>query len=189
MGTSQGSDKLIEVEVKSKVKEFESIKKRLKELKIDKISEEIQEDIYLERYDIEFAKNDKAFRIRKITKKNGNSTVITYKGPKIDEISKTREEIEIAVEDGDKILKIFERLGFYKGGFVKKTREIYKFDEFIISLDDVEGLDPYIEIEVDLEDDLNYQESIAQIYEIFNKLNISSGFERTSYLELLQLKK
>lgn len=179
---------MIEVEIKSKLNDFNSVKERLKELNIIKISEEVQEDIYLDRKDIKFAKNDKALRIRKIIKENSENIVITYKGPKINKISKTREEIESTVVDGENILKIFEKLGFYKGGFVKKIREIYKFKEYIISLDNVEGLDPYIEIEVDLEDDADYQDSIDKIYAIFNELNIINGFERTSYLELLQLK-
>jgi adenylate cyclase class 2 len=180
--------KLIEVEIKSKLNDFNVVKERLKELNIIKVGEEVQEDTYLERNDIKFAKNDKALRIRKIIKENNETIVITYKGPKINKISKTREEIESTVVDGENILKIFEKLGFYRGGFVKKIREIYKFKEYIISLDNVEGLNPYIEIEVDLEDDTNYQDSIDKIYAIFNELNIRNEFERTSYLELLQLK-
>ncbi|MDR2624151.1 MAG: class IV adenylate cyclase [Methanobrevibacter sp.] len=176
------------MEIKAKIGDFDKVKKKLKELKIVKMGEEVQKDIYLERYDIGFAQNDKAFRIRNIIKENEEMTIITYKGPKIDDISKTREEIELCVEDGDKILKIFEKLGFYKGGFVQKTREIYNLDEYIISLDDVEGLDPYIEIEVDLEDDSDYQDSIDKIHGIFSKLDITGGFETNSYLELLQLK-
>ncbi|MDR2830969.1 MAG: class IV adenylate cyclase [Methanobrevibacter sp.] len=179
---------MIEVEIKAKISDFNDVKGKLKEFKISKVSEEIQEDIYLERDDIGFAKNDKAFRIRKIIKEDNKTIVITYKGPKVDEVSKTREEIELCVEDEDKILKIFERLGFYKGGFVKKRREIYNLDEYVISLDNVEGLDPYIEIEVDLEDGSDYQDHINKIYGIFTKLNINDGFETNSYLELLMSK-
>jgi adenylate cyclase class 2 len=179
---------LIEVEVKAKVKDFTEVKKRLEKLNGTKVGDEIQEDIYFERDDIGFVKNDKAFRIRKIIKKNIETNVITYKGSKIDTHSKTREEIEVGVEDGDKILKIFEKLGFYKGGFVKKTREIYELDDCIVSLDDVEGLEPYIEIEIGLEDETEYQFSIDKIYELFSSLNIVNDFERTSYLELLQRK-
>ena len=36
---------------------------------------------------------------------------MTYKGPKIDKISKTREEIEVKIEDGHKMEKILEKLG------------------------------------------------------------------------------
>jgi adenylate cyclase class 2 len=179
---------MIEVEVKAKVNNFTEIKRRLEKLNGSKISNEIQEDIYFERDDIGFAKNDKAFRVRKIIKENIETNFITYKGSKLDTTSKTREEIEVGVEDGNKILKIFEKLGFYKGGFVKKSREIYELEGSIVSLDNVEGLEPYIEIEICLEDETDYQSSINKIYELFNKLNITDGFERTSYLELLQNK-
>jgi len=180
---------LIEVEVKASIKDFQEMKEKLKEINAIKVSKEIQEDIYFEREDIGFARNDMALRIREIKENQRTNTVITYKGPKIDNKTKTREEIELKVEDKDKLKRILERLRFVESGLVKKTREIFKFDDMIISLDDVEGLSPYMEIEIDLKDDSDYQPSIDKIYSLFEKLGVTDGFERTSYLELLENKK
>jgi adenylate cyclase class 2 len=179
---------MIEVEVKAKITDFEEIKQKLKEIGAIKFNEEFQEDTYFERNDIQFAKNDKALRIRKIIKNNLQNSYLTYKGSKLDKSTKTREEIELKIENGNKMLLVLERLNFYKGGFVKKHRQNFKLNEYIISLDDVEGLDPYMEIEIAMEDGEDYHKGIDKIYEIFKELAIESGFERRSYLELIQLK-
>ena len=155
---------MIEVEVKAKIENFEDMKKKLENLGAIKSKKEFQEDIYFNSPIVDFAKSDEALRIR-TTKENNNTNIfITYKGPKIDSESKTREEIEI----------------------VKKNRQYYKYKKFEISLDDVEGLSPYMEIEIALEDGTDYSIAQEKIFELFAKLGITDGFERTSYLELLE---
>ena len=53
-------------------------------------------------------------------------------------------------------------------------------------VDDVEGLEPYMEIEIALEDNSDYDDAQKSIFKLFEKLGITDGFERTSYLELLE---
>ena len=55
-----------------------------------------------------------------------------------------------------------------------------------ISLDDVEGLPPYMEIEIALDNGQEYDEAQSEIFRLFEKLGITDGFERTSYMELLE---
>ena len=43
-----------------------------------------------------------------------------------------------------------------------------------------------MEIEIALEDGTDYSIAQEKIFELFAKLGITDGFERTSYLELLQ---
>ena len=43
-----------------------------------------------------------------------------------------------------------------------------------------------MEIEIALSDDEDYSEAQNSIFELFEKLGITDGFERTSYLELLE---
>lgn len=179
---------MIEVEVKAKIDDINKIKSKLNSLQIHKEKEEYQEDIYFKSPIVDFSKTDEALRIRKIIINNNEKVFVTYKGPKIDEFSKTREEIEMIVENEEKSRKIFERIGFNPVRIVKKQREFYKYENFEISLDFVEGLDPYMEIESILADKIPYKEIQGKIFEIFKKLGIESGFERTSYLELLEKK-
>lgn len=180
---------MIEVEVKAKIKDFNSVKKMLNEINADKSHVEHQEDSYFNSPIKDFAKTDEALRIRKVNVNNKSKIFITYKGPKIDAQSKTREEIEVGIEDSNKVAKIFEHLGFKKVAKVVKNRTIYNLNEYIISLDEVEGLGPYMEIETDLEDGSEFKEELNKIFSILKKLGIEDGFERTSYLELLEDKK
>ncbi|MBE6510462.1 MAG: class IV adenylate cyclase [Methanobrevibacter millerae] len=177
---------MIEVEVKAKIDNFEDMEKKLENLGAIKSKKEFQEDIYFNSPIVDFAKTDEALRIRTTKENEDNNIFITYKGPKIDSKSKTREEIEITIEDSAKCSKIFEHLGFVKVRAVRKDRQYYTYKNFEISLDDIEGLDPYMEIEIALDDETDYSEAQNRIFELFSKLGIEDGFERTSYLELLE---
>ena len=177
---------MIEVEVKAKIENFEDMEKKLKNLGAIKSKKEFQEDIYFNSPIADFAKTDEALRIR-TTKENEKTNIfITYKGPKIDSKSKTRKEVEIKIEDSEKCSDIFQSLGFTKVRAVRKNRQYYTYENFEISLDDVEGLEPYMEIEISLEDGSDYAEAQEKIFGLFSRLGIEDGFERTSYLELLE---
>lgn len=177
---------MIEVEVKAKIDSFEDMEKRLDELGAVKTKKEFQKDIYFNSPVVDFAKTDEALRIRTTKKDNTENIFITYKGPKIDKKSKTRKEIEMGIEDSEKCGEIFEAIGFKRVRNVKKNRQYYSYENFEISLDDVEGLNPYMEIEIALEDGSDYNAAQESIFEMFSKLGITDGFERTSYLELLE---
>ena len=179
---------MIEVEVKAKINSFDEMKERLNNLNAEKIKNEYQEDIYFNSPVCDFSETDEALRIRKTKSENYQRLFITYKGPKIDSKSKTREEVEMEIEDEIKCKKIFENLGFKEVRTVIKNRDYYKIDNFEISLDDIKGLDPYMEIEITLEDNSDYSKAQESIFEMFKKLEITDGFERTSYLELLENK-
>ncbi|WP_407413780.1 class IV adenylate cyclase [Methanobrevibacter sp.] len=177
---------MIEVEVKAKIENFDDMKKKLENLGAIKSKKEFQEDIYFNSPIVDFANTDEALRIRTTEENEKTNIFITYKGPKIDSKSKTRKEIEIAIEDSEKCSDIFQNLGFTKVRAVRKNRQYYTYENFEISLDDVEGLEPYMEIEIALEDGNDYSEAQEKIFELFSKLGIEDEFERTSYLELLE---
>lgn len=172
--------------MKAKIDNFEDIEKKLDELGAEKSKKEFQEDIYFNSPVVDFAKTDEALRIRTTKEGNNENIFITYKGPKIDANSKTRKEIEMRIDDAEKCSGIFEAIGFNKVRTVRKNRQYYTYENFEISLDDIEGLEPYMEIEVGLEDGADYSEAQKSIFELFEKLGITDGFERTSYLELLE---
>ena len=177
---------MIEVEVKAKIESFSEMEEKLDKIGAIKTKKEFQEDIYFNSPVVDFAQTDEALRIR-TTKENDKTNIfITYKGPKIDKESKTRREIEIGIEDSQKCSDIFEEIGFKKVRTVRKNRQYYTFENFEISLDDIEGLDPYMEIEIALSDGEDYSQAQNSIFDLFEKLGVTDGFERTSYLELLE---
>ena len=177
---------MIEVEVKAKIRSFDEMRKRLDEINAVKVKTEHQEDRYFNSPVRDFAQTDEALRIRETKSDDKHNLFITYKGPKIDAKSKTRKEVEMEIEDADKASKIFENLGFKEVRTVVKDREYYQYENYEISLDNVHGLEPYMEIEISLEDNSDYSKAQESIFGLFEKLGITDGFERTSYLELLE---
>ena len=173
---------MIEVEVKARIDSFEEMEKRLKDLGAVKTKDEFQEDIYFASPIVDFAETDEALRIRT----TNNDTFITYKGPKLNEKAKTRKEVEMTIESAAKASDIFTEIGFTPARTVRKSRQYYRYENLEISLDDVEGLPPYMEIEIALSDSEDYTEAQNRIFKLFEKLDITDGFERTSYMELLE---
>lgn len=173
---------MIEVEVKAKINSFKQMEEKLNDIGAVKSKTEFQEDIYFQSPIVDFAKTDEALRIRT----TNNNTFITYKGPKLNSEAKTRKEVEMTIENAEKAKDIFEEIGFKEARTVRKHRQYYTYENFEISLDDVEGLEPYMEIEIALDDSEDYTEAQNKIFELFEKLGVTDGFERTSYMELLE---
>lgn len=177
---------MIEVEVKAHVNNFEAVKKKLNEIGAKKIKFEHQKDTYFNNPDYrDFEKTDEALRIRITTIKEKEEIILTYKGAKMDTVSKTRKEIEAKVKDSKNMGLILENLGFKPVETIEKDRTTYSFNEFIISLDEVYKVGNFVEIEKEASEEEDFKESLDKIFEIYKKLGIEDGFERRSYLELL----
>ena len=173
---------MIEVEVKARINSFKEMEERLENLGAVKTKTEFQEDIYFASPIVDFAETDEALRVRS----TNNGIFITYKGPKLNDKAKTRKEVEMSIESAEKAKDIFTEIGFRPVRTVRKDRKYYQYENFEISLDDVKGLPPYMEIEIALEDGEDYSLAQERIFELFERLNITDGFERTSYMELLE---
>ena len=173
---------MIEVEVKARINSFKEMEEKLENLGAAKTKTEFQEDIYFASPIVDFAETDEALRVRS----TNNGIFITYKGPKLNDKAKTRKEVEMSIESAEKAKDIFTEIGFRPVRTVRKDRKYYQYENFEISLDDVKGLPPYMEIEIALEDGEDYSLAQERIFELFERLNITDGFERTSYMELLE---
>ena len=152
----------------------------------------IQIDTYFQSPINDFQQTDEALRIRQIHTKEKTQTVeVTYKGPKLGNDMKVREELTISTEKYSDTLKIFERLGFRSVAEIKKKRVNWKKDSIVISLDEVIGLGTFIEAEMivsKIPNDISRSkgEIIDFIKKVFPKW--SGKEERCSYLELLTRK-
>lgn len=179
---------MIEVEVKAHVTEFKEIKDKLSLIGALQIKTEHQEDVYFNAPHRDFAKTDEALRIRKIPHVDREKIILTYKGAKLDAQSKTRKEIEVTVDNEENTALILENLGFKPVRTIKKDRIIFKMNGFIITLDKVYEVGNFVEIEKELQEGEDFQDSLDAIFKIYQKLGITEGFERRSYLELLEQK-
>ncbi|MGB9937210.1 MAG: class IV adenylate cyclase [Methanobacterium sp.] len=182
---------MIEVEVKAHVDNFDDIKLKLDEIGAKETKSEHQIDTYFNNPSYrDFEKTDEALRIRNTTINRNESVVfITYKGAKMDEKSKTRKELEMKIEDPNLMSSILESLGFKPAADVEKERTTYLFNDFIISLDNVLKVGKFVEIEKDMKEGEDFDNTLDEIFKIYKKLGINDGFERKSYLELMGIYK
>ncbi len=172
---------MIEVEIKVKIDDKDKVVEQLKKLGFKFIKKKFQEDIYFNGIDRDFKETDEALRIRD---EDGNFFV-TYKGKKIDKISKTREEIEVKIEDKEKMRQIFKKLGFKEVPPIRKIREIYRKGDMEASIDEVEGLGLFLELEKVISNINDKDEVLEEMMDILKALNISKdNIIRKSYLEL-----
>lgn len=145
--------------------------------KMAKFLEEVrEEDYYFNHPCRDFKKTDEALRVRKSKK-----VYLTYKGARVDKETKTRKEIEVEVSDFDKILQILEELGFKFVAKVSKVRRIYVLDDLKITVDSVDGLGEFVEIELESEE---LERAKERIFSVAKMLGLSKAI-RESYLELL----
>ncbi|OKY79144.1 MAG: Adenylate cyclase CyaB, class 2 (thermophilic) [Candidatus Methanohalarchaeum thermophilum] len=170
---------MIEVEVKAKLsnKTERKVKNKFnfkKEIK--------QTDYYFNHPNRDFKKTDEALRIRK----TNTDTYLTYKGSKLDEKSKSREEYEIKVSDFEETKKILTKLSFRKPKEVKKTRQVYEKDSTKIYIDNVKGLGKFIEVEK-IANETEYKNKLHKCIKLIKDLGIDeNNLEKRSYLELLE---
>ncbi len=160
---------------------------RLKVLGARQLEEVVQRDQYFNHPSRDFAQTDEALRIRRI----GDACRLTYKGPKIDTETKTRQEIELPIcsdpADGEKFADVLVALGFRPVAEVKKSRRTLHLQwqgrEVEVALDTVIGLGDFLEIELQA-DDASLAEAKACLHSLATELGLGQP-ERRSYLEML----
>ena len=192
---------MIEVEIKVKISDPNQVRKRFEENKgVYKISLH-HEDIY---YNMpkglrDFKQTDEALRLRKsieFNKVNSKKTqkinyYITYKGKKLDKTTKTREEIEVKINEIDDMKNLLKLLGFREVFTVVKERELY---EFLLKDEKIEALIDYlpvlkqhfVEVELMTESYEDIKKSRKILFQFLEKFEIKKKESiRKSYLELI----
>lgn len=117
-----------------------------------------QVDTYYDHPSRDFADTDEALRVRRSVRDGETSVLVTYKGPLVDDSSKTREEHETAVADGDEIRAVLDGVGFAPAARVEKDREVWTADGYTVALDAVDGLGEFVEIEREREREYDERE-------------------------------
>jgi len=174
------------------------VRERLRALEATPERAVVQADTYYDAPDRSFADTDEALRIRRESQgsfpgqdgapdgdEGGHATRITYKGPLVDDETKTREEHETAVEDGETMDAILRSLGYDPAATVHKEREVYGLEGFEVTLDVVEGLDEFVEVDAEVpEAELDRTRDRAR--ELLAELGLDPGDGiRTSYLGMV----
>ncbi|MDH5811265.1 MAG: class IV adenylate cyclase [Candidatus Verstraetearchaeota archaeon] len=171
-----------EVEVKAEVEE--DLSEKITEAGGRYLREVFQEDFYFRHPCRDLAERDEALRLRR----EGEKYTLTFKGRRVGTGTKMREEIEVGVSDLEGAVALLERLGFEKAFVIRKRRREFLMEGVLVSMDDVEGLGRFVEIEVLMEgESLEHAGSLKdKLFEISQKLGIDREKLTTeSYLEML----
>ena len=176
---------MYEVELKCRT-DHEALREQLDSVGADYVDSRTQNDTYYSAPHRDFAETDEALRIRYEQPADGEPiTKLTYKGPLVEQKSKTRKEHETVVDDDEAITGILSGLGFEPAARVEKNREFYALDGYTITLDSVTELGEFVEIEQETtEDEIEAVREGA--VDLLSKLGVDPGDQiRTSYLGLL----
>ncbi len=185
--------KSLEIEIKSKVASVEEMARKITGAGAVFDCDLVHEDYYYDKPAKlgSFARTDEALRLRVSRNETEGKveTFLTYKGPKVDATTKTREEVDVAVADAGKVRRILAAIGFKEVIVIKKVRKHYTHGDVSIMLDRVEGLpDPYMEVEILAEDEATLGAKREQLFRYMEGVGIERGAsERKSYLELVLL--
>jgi adenylate cyclase class 2 len=189
-----------EVELKVRA-EHEPVRAALDRLGAESLGVVEQIDTYYDAPHRDFAETDEALRLRRerdgaadSDEADSTAGVVTYKGPLVDERSKTRREIESGVVDADAMDDVLGAVGFSAAATVEKRRERYRVEDATVTLDTVSDLGQFVEVETEVvpggestrQDEAAIAASRAELQSILEELGLdpADGI-RTSYLGLL----
>ncbi len=189
---------MFEVELKVRA-DHEAVRDRLAAVDATREAVVRQTDTYYDAPDRSFAETDEALRIRREEPADppvsppardadpaADAVVeLTYKGPKVDDTSKTRVEHETTVGDGAATDSLLRGLGYDPAATVAKARERYALPEGTVTLDAVAGLGTFVEVETDVADESAVPAARDRLRALLRDLDLDpdAGI-RTSYLGL-----
>ncbi|WP_254831125.1 class IV adenylate cyclase [Haloglomus salinum] len=195
---------MYEVELKVRA-DHDRVRERLAEVEATDAGGVTQVDTYYDAPHRDFASTDEALRLRRERPAEGGAggerdeggggavpdvdgetvTKLTYKGPLVEAESKTRREHETEVLDDDEAMAILSGLGFEPAATVEKHRRFFRYEGYTVTLDRVDGLGEFVEVEAEAE-----AEAVEAAREgaiaVMADLGLDPGEQiRTSYLGLL----
>jgi adenylate cyclase class 2 len=178
---------MFEVEQKFPVADLAALEARLAAMGATVGESQAEVDLYFAHPARDFAQTDEALRIRR----KGRANFLTYKGPKVDTTTKTRREVELPLgpdeESATAWVGLLKLLYFTPVAEVCKTRRKARVSwqgrQVEASLDEVERLGTFAELELVVdEDDLGPAKACIASLAAALGLVVS---QRRSYLELL----
>ncbi len=178
----------MEVEAKAKVAGaagLNAVKEKLVKLKARLVEEVVQRDDYYYREPERKTRGPEDFLVR--VRKQGSENYLGYK--ELTETTGAWKEYESRVEDAEAVKKILEGVGLAKAFEIMKKRSKYRAGEFEVCLDDVKGLECFIEVALEFRKELDGKESKKlreKTYVFMKTLGLSEkDFEPRGYSELI----
>lgn len=157
----------MEIEIKAQFEDKEKLVRRLKEIgaKEEKVKHQIDE--YYNHPSIDTRKTNEYIRLR--FKPGEDKGVFAHHVNIADGVNK---EYEVEVSSLKTFKEILKNFGFPLLGVIDKRREVYMFEQFTISIDEVKDIGNFLEIEVDGEE-AEIKEKKAECMEMLKGLGLS----------------
>jgi len=191
---SQSIPIIFEVEIKFRIESITELEHRLQQFGGAQFGEEVTEsDSFFQHPCRDFVQTDECLRLRNRQFSDGMSEQsLTYKGPKIDTNTKTRQEIEIPVAEPERWESLLVALGFCPLASVQKLRRRMKLTvnhrHVEMTLDTLPALpEPhrhFVELET-LATEAELEECRSLIFDIAGQLGLEEPI-LDSYLKLVQ---
>jgi len=181
---------MLEVELKASLSgvDLDELLTKMKELDFVPVQTLREIDTYFCGNDRDFHQTDEALRLRscQVMPDGEPETLITYKGPKIGTLAKTRTEHETAVGDMSTMVKLLTALGYRPLSPVEKIREEHTRGQITLCLDNIKGLGRFLELEHLVEEDDRKDAAAEALLQLLDKLGIPrDNLTRRSYLEMV----
>ena len=187
---------MIEVEVKlplrrqENTEETDRITEVLCSMGFRKAARFCQRDTYFDNAAREIRGGGKALRIRETEDliRGVVTAELNFKGPRMDQVSMTRQELETEVGQAETGRRILAALGFSPVlPEVVKERTEYRREEITAALDRVEGLGDFLELEILADEETENGKVLQKLEELLGELGYQMGDTVTrSYLSMLQ---
>lgn len=192
---------MIEVELKFRINDARSLASQI--LTMGGIEEGIEkhEDLYFRHPCRDFVVTKEALRIRRVEVLKPNAfgqlqvsgeARVTYKGPHLPGVIKARKELEWLLNpsdpSGDNLHDLLMLLGFTPVATVIKSRQLFRVNandvDVILSIDDVQGVGSFVEVEVIAETQSDVEHARSTVATIARNLGLGDATPR-SYLSML----
>lgn len=157
----------MEIEIKAKFDDKEKIKESLNSIGANQEKTKHQIDEYYNHPSRDTRETKEYIRLR--YNYGENKGIFAHHINISDGVNK---EFEVPIEDVKTFKEILNGLNFPLLGVIDKKRETYKFNKFIITIDEVKDIGNFIEIEVDGEES-EIEEKKAQCIELLEKIGLS----------------
>ena len=189
------NETVFEVEVKAPISDLETVRNALEHIGAQQLNSETQSDAYYDHPCRAFHETDEALRLRRRLPYSEDLTEdvdesrplyeLTYKGPKVDPLSKTRIELSVGLVEATAVESLLVHLGFGYVGEVLKKRVFYSLGEFTLSLDEVEGVGDFLEIEQVVDSKDRIESLRKDMFKVLEDLGLDPETStRSSYLEM-----
>lgn len=143
----------VEIEAKIKVTDRSGLLERIRLAAAEPEAVLMERDLFFDTPDGSLRRSDRGLRIRQECRLDAAGVagvpqiILTFKGPRQEGALKTREEIELLVQDQEGPTALLKGLGYLPTLEVSKRRTRWLLGGCRVEFDEVEGLGEFLEVE------------------------------------------